>query len=469
MNKNKKYIYCASVFTLSFFTFSLFFTILPKKQIADITKTTYTLIRSIQKPATIEQLQAILQSYPKPFSIAGARCSQGGQIAALNGTVIDMASLNRIIAFDPAQQEITVEAGATWLDVQKYIDPYDLSIKVMQSYNDFSIGGSLSVNIMGRDIHYGQLIETVKEITILLADSSLIKASKTKNRELFNAAIGGYGFMGIIVNATLSLTHNTKLERKIVTMHTDDYADFFTQYILPDKNAVLHNANLYPNKLQKITSVTWYKTDKPLTITDRLYEYKKTDLKDLFVDQLLRRLSPLKKIRPSLEQEILSKQEVVWRNYEMSNSIQTLEPFTRAISTSILQQYFVPVRNLKLFVDQLRNIVKKYDINLINVSIRYVPQNKESLLTYTPEDSFALVLYINIFNTKRSAKKAEKWTQEIIEKAITLSGTYYLPYQLWGTKEQLLRAYPRFNDFMQLKDKYDPEHVFSNNLFAKYV
>ncbi len=468
MNKNRTPIYCILILALS-----LIFTFLPtksrKNQITDIATIAYTPIDSIQTPLSIEELQNIIQTCKKPISIAGARCSQGGQIAIHNGTVIDMTNLNKIIAFDPKQKKITVEAGATWLDVQKHIDPYGLSIKVMQSYNDFSIGGSLSVNILGRDIHYGQLIETIQEITVLLADCCLVKASKTENRELFNAAIGGYGFMGIIVNATLSLTPNIKLERKIVTMHADDYAHFFTQYILPDKNAVLHNANLYPNKLQKITSVTWYKTNKPLTMTDRLYVYKKTHLKDLFADQLLRRLSPLKKIRPSLEQKILSKQEIVWRNHEMSNSIQTLEPFTRAISTNILQQYFVPIHNLKLFVNQLRTIVKKYDINLINVSVRYVPKNNESILTYAPEDSFALVLYINIFNNKKSIEKAEQWTQKIIEKAIELNGTYYLPYQLWGTKEQLLQAYPRFNDFIELKNKYDPEHVFSNNLFSKYL
>lgn len=440
-----------------------------RSHITDISTLIHTPIKSIETPTTVEQLQHIIQSTQEPLSIAGTRASQGGHIAYPHGIVIDTKKLNNVIAFDPEKKRITVQAGATWLDVQKYIDPYNLSVKVMQSYNDFTVGGSLSVNVHGRDIHYGQLIETVEEITVLTADGTFIKASRNNNKELFYAAIGGYGLLGIIVDATLSLTDNIKLKRNTIAMHIDDYPTFFMNTILNDPNATLHNANLYPNELTRVTSITWYKTDDEPTNNTRIYQYNPTNIREKFHDQLLRRISLLKKVRPSLEYSRLFNKNVLWRNYEMSSTIQAIEPFTRTISTSILQEYFIPLHNFIPFINKLRATVKEHTINLINASIRYVPKNSESLLTYAPQDSFAIVLYINIFNIGLSIKKAERWTQEIIDSALSCQGTYYLPYQLWATKEQLLQAYPAFNHFIHIKNQYDPHHRFLNNFFAHYA
>lgn len=65
----------------------------------------------------------------------------------------------------------------------------------------------------------------------------------------------------------------------------------------------------------------------------------------------------------------------------------------------ILQKYFMPCNNLNKFLTQLRAIVKQNNINLLNVTIRYVKADTESLLAYAPpEDRFALVLYLNLKN-----------------------------------------------------------------------
>ena len=164
--------------------------------IDDISLLNKTSVRAIVYPQTIEELQATIKASNGPFSIAGARCSQGGQTIVADGVVIDMRHLSKIQHLDVHNKTITVQTGATWRDIQKFIDPHNLSIKIMQSYSDFSLGGSLSVNAHGRYIGCGPLIETVRNITILLANGSLIKASRTENEALFRAAIGGYGILG---------------------------------------------------------------------------------------------------------------------------------------------------------------------------------------------------------------------------------------------------------------------------------
>ena len=437
-----------------------------KKNITDISQTTVTSVAHICKPHSIKELQKIVQNAKHPISIAGGRFSQGGHISYPDGILIDMTGLHAIKHFDRNALQITVEAGITWRAIQNRIAPYNCAVKVMQSYNDFTVGGSLSVNVHGRDIHYGPLIETIISIQILLADGQLVTASRSERPELFAAAIGGYGAVGIITQATISLTTNTHLTQDIEQMPIERYPSFFQRNVLADSDAVLHNANLYPPDFTSVSSITWYKTHKPLTIEEPMQAADSYYVGHMLAEQLLRRVPLLHKLRPSID--LKTGQCVVTRNYEMSSTVNTLEPLFRIPTTTILQEYFIPLDNLLSFVKSIRQIAVHNTINIINISIRYVSQNNESLLSYSKTECFSLVLYINIMNTKSGLQHAKSWTRDLIDVALELQGSFYLPYQLFGSLSQLQRAYPRIDEFRRIKKLYDPTNKFMNNFLEEY-
>jgi len=60
------------------------------------------------------------------------------------------------------------------------------------------------------------------------------------------------------------------------------------------------------------------------------------------------------------------------------------------------------------------------------------------------------------------------WTGALINAALSVGGSYYLPYQPHATDEQFLRAYPRAPEFFTLKKRLDPENAFRNKLWDKY-
>ena len=82
-----------------------------------------------------------------------------------------------MVSFDPDAHTITVEAGITWRALQNVIDPKDLSLRIMQSYANFTVGGSLSVNAHGRYVNQGPIIRSVRAIQVVLADGRLVDAS----------------------------------------------------------------------------------------------------------------------------------------------------------------------------------------------------------------------------------------------------------------------------------------------------
>src|SRR5882724_11528019 len=116
----------------------------------DVTQINPIEVGRVITPPTTEEIVAAVQQSTGPISIGGSRHSMGGQIATEGALHIDMRRFGRILDFSPARKTITVQAGARWRQIQERIDPANLSVKIMQTYANFTVGGSLSVNVHGR-------------------------------------------------------------------------------------------------------------------------------------------------------------------------------------------------------------------------------------------------------------------------------------------------------------------------------
>ena len=81
---------------------------------------------------------------------------------------------------------------------------------------------------------------------------------------------------------------------------------------------------------------------------------------------------------------------------------------------------------------------------------------------------FAFVLYFNVGFDTRDNEVLKKTTSDLIDATQLLGGTYYLPYQLFYSKEQLRKSYPEIDDFFAEKRRYDQEELFSNKFYEKY-
>jgi len=105
----------------------------------------------------------------------------GGHIAAENSLHIDMRSMNRLIWLDSSAKVVRVQAGMSWRDLLDVIDSHGLSIKVMQSYSNFTVGGSISVNCHGRYVGKGPVVNSVRALELLAADGTVHELSRHQN------------------------------------------------------------------------------------------------------------------------------------------------------------------------------------------------------------------------------------------------------------------------------------------------
>lgn len=183
-------------------------------EITEVTRLYPVTVAGVITPHTVDEIAAAVQASPGPISIGGGRYSMGGQTATPDGVQLDMQEFRGIVAIDTAARVVTVRSGTRWRELQQTLDTLGLAIKIMQTYNTFTVGGALSVNAHGRYIGGGPLVRSVREITLVLADGKIVTASPTLNPDLFYAAVGGYGAIGVIAHVTLELALNTRVKTR---------------------------------------------------------------------------------------------------------------------------------------------------------------------------------------------------------------------------------------------------------------
>ncbi len=136
--------------------------------------------------------------------------------------------------------------------------------------------------------------------------------------------------------------------------------------------------------------------------------------------------------------------------------------------TDILQEYFVPRGRLEEFLRRVRAIVPAHAADLLNVTLRDVRRDDDTLLRYADGDVMALVFFFSQPRTAAADAAMQALTRELIDASLLVGGRYYLPYRLHASRNQFQRAYPKHETFFALKRAVDPHEVFQNEFYRAY-
>ncbi len=411
-----------------------------------------------------------------PIAIMGKQHSQGGQSLAPKAIALDMLSFNKILQINVKKKQVTVQSGIIWSDLQKYINQYNLAVKSMQSPNIFTIGGSMSVNAHGDDFRAGAVGNSIVAFHMMLANGEKVFVTPNTNPDLWAGVIGGYGLLGVVTDVTLQLTDNYLLVSNYEETELTDFPAYFREKILNNKNTVLFYAHLNtvkdPDFLRNMYVVTYKNTH---VLPSKVIPLDNPDKWNIILTPIFNtsRHGELgKTLRWNLEKKIFSKfynNRVVTRNNAMEKPVRFASDHRSKYDADWLQEYFIPTDELPQFITTMRNIFLKYNVNLLNVTIRYVPAEKNIFLAYTKNDCFAVVLYFNQNLSPNNIEQAQSWTRSLIDATLSLNGSYYLPYQLFAENSQFKKAYPHYQLIIKLKKIYDPKKIFVNTFYQHYL
>ncbi|CAI6084264.1 unnamed protein product [Clonostachys chloroleuca] len=169
---------------------------------------------AVVMPTTTEEVSTIAKictKYKVPMIPFGAGSSVEGHFTApFTGLSIDLSKLNKIVSLNADDMDVVVQPGVNWVNLNDQIKESGLFLPLDPSPTAH-IGGMVATNCSGTNaMRYGTMKDWVVNVTVVLADGSVIKTRRRPRKtsagyNLTGLFVGSEGTLGIITEVTLKL------------------------------------------------------------------------------------------------------------------------------------------------------------------------------------------------------------------------------------------------------------------------
>lgn len=449
-----------------------------------------TIIPESEPAAATKQLQGLVRraaAEGRKISVAGSAHSMGGHTLVNGGWRVQMRvpAFQRIgpVRIENGSATVRVGAGTTWHQLLRALDRQGWSVAIMQSNDDFTVGGSVSVNCHGWAPNAPPIVSTVAGFTLLRADGSIVecRSDRASDAELFRAVCGGYGLFGIILEVELRVIPNAFYLAKEFSAAASNYAQHFGSLVSGLPPLAYGRLSIAPGpwflrdaRIIRFDTVPAPSGSPPTnTVAENGGSYGLTSTEIELARAVFRASAGSdfgKLARWTIERWHGQTHRLLSRN----GILQT--PSTWFANrdprfTEILHEYFVPPGQLTAFLDRVRPRLRNRsaEIDLLNVTVRKVQRDEVTDLPYARDDVFGLVFLFRYHTVTKADAEMAELTRALIDDALACRGTYYLPYRLHATVAQFRKAYPGYARVAAMKRTYDPEEIFQSDFYEKYL
>lgn len=196
------------------------------------------------RPCELERPERYRDLLPHgPSVIArGQGRSYGDAAVNENGRVILTERLNRFLDFDPDSGVLRAEAGTTVEEVLHALLPGGWFLPVTPGTQYVSLGGCVAADVHGKNHHHdGTFGNHVRSLELVTAEGKHLTCSPERNPAVFWATIGGMGLTGLIGEVELQLMPVQSaymVARHHVAADLDQMLHLFTDPALDDRYSV---------------------------------------------------------------------------------------------------------------------------------------------------------------------------------------------------------------------------------------
>ena len=149
------------------------------------------------------------------IGLRGAGRSYGDASLNTGGWLLDLTGLDRILEFDAENGEVVVEPGVTIRDLWRRAIESHYWPAVVPGTMAVTCGGAAAMNIHGKNnFAVGSFGESVLEFDLLTPAGEKLVCNRSENSDVFHAAIGGFGMLGVFTRLRLKLkpVHSARMQ-----------------------------------------------------------------------------------------------------------------------------------------------------------------------------------------------------------------------------------------------------------------
>jgi FAD-linked oxidoreductase len=420
--------------------------------------------RTVGRPASVDDVvDAVLTARDDGSTVkmVGSGHSFTG-IASPGDTMLLPHLLTGIIAVDRAAMTVTAYAGTQLKMLNAELERLGLSLHNMGDIAEQTLAGAVSTGTHGTGGVTAGLAAQLAGFQLVTGAGEVLEASAKTNPDVFELARVGLGALGILTTVTFAVEPLFLLEAQEQPMSWDEALGSFDQMV-----AESHHCDMY-----------WFPH------TDRLLTKRNTRL-----DADVSEAEPVSRVRGWVDDELLSN-TVFGALTAGANHVPRVIPRMNKVSARVLSprtysdvahrvftsprrvvfremEYAVPREAGLDALREARRVVDASDWRIsFPVEIRVARADDVPLSTAYGRDSFYLAFHTH----HRSDWRTHAAYVGAMERVMRDHDGR--PH--WGklhsrTAADLAPAYPRFADFLALRDRLDPDRVFANDYLRRVL
>ena len=405
---------------------------------------------SIDAPRSVGELAALVAS----ASGQGQKVKAVGSghsftsVAATNGRMIRLENLSGILHIDHASCQVTVGAGTRLSDLNKLLHAEGLALANLGDIAYQTVAGAISTSTHGTGKALTGLAGQVVAMKLINGQGEIIECSKSLNPHIFDVARVSVGALGIITEYTLQAVPSFRLRALEQPMRLDDVLenahdlasahDHFEFFWIPHtKWALTKRNNRTEDELQPLPRVKGW--------------IEKTFMENYAFGALCR----VGRARPSLIPRLATalpssgSREYVDQSFKIFASPRIVRFYE--------MEHALPVEGLVPALREIRAMVdrKGYLLNF-PVEVRFTKGDDVPLSTAFGRDSAYIAVHVY------KGMECQPFFRDVEDILRAYDARPHWGKMHYRDAEELSKLYPRWDEFIALRNQLDPQRTFSN-------
>ena len=405
---------------------------------------------SIEAPKSVSELSAIV-----------SRASEQGQkvkavgsghsftsAAATDGRMIRLENLSGILHIDHETCQVTVGAGTRLSDLNTLLHAEGLALANLGDIAYQTVAGAISTSTHGTGKALTGLAGQVVAMKLINGQGDIIECSKSLNSHIFDVARVSVGALGVITEYTLQAVPSFRLRALEQPMRLDDVLenahdlasahDHFEFFWIPHtKWALTKRNNRTEDELQPLPRVKGW--------------IEKTFMENYAFGALCR----VGRARPSLIPRLATalpssgSREYVDQSFKIFASPRIVRFYE--------MEHALPVEALVPALKEIRAMVdrKGYLLNF-PVEVRFTKGDDVPLSTAYGRDSAYIAVHVY------KGMECEQFFRDVEDILRAYDARPHWGKMNYRDADELSKLYPRWDEFIALRNQLDPQRTFSN-------
>ncbi len=419
----------------------------------------------VERPASAGAVQrAIISAAQSRLAVKaiGAGHSFTG-IAVAPGVQLELSALHGVLDHNREKYRVTLAAGTHLYQLPALLAPLGMALPNMGDIDKQTIAGATSTGTHGTGGSFGGLATQIIGLTLVTASAELLRvgedcAGNSENSELLPAARLGLGALGVIVDVTLQLVPSfvlhaverpepldSVLESYLERSATTDHFEF---YWFPHTETALTKTN---------TRLPANADRSPIPPLNRWVD------DEFIANGVYRAMCNLGRIAPATIPRLSQLADKVTGNRDFSDFSPAVFITNRTVRFREME-YALPRELVATALREVRALIEQKGWRIsFPLEVRSAASDDNWMSTAYGRDTG----YIAVHRFFR--EDPEEYFRAVEQIMMAHGGRPHWGKMHYRDADYLRSVYPRFDEFLAVRDRLDPDRMFTNAYLTRVL